>query len=139
MNVEDCVWNSILLHSNKWIGTDCNKDLIYGKQFWYQLLLLLSLSLISTNRYVSFLRYGVNKTPYSSGTLRRILLVCFKIAFYNSVIFFSIPMVFNLFSRALTGVPRAPTTNGTTVIFIFHTFFSSLTRSKYFWIFSTSL
>ena len=46
-------------------------------------------------------------------------------------------LVFNLFSSPLAGVPRAPATNGTTVTFIFHTFFSSLARSKYFSIFST--
>ena len=77
-----------------------------------------------------FLRYGVNKTPHTSITFRRILLVCIKTVFCNSVIFVPIPMVFNLFSRALRGVPRAPTANGTTVTFIFHTFFSPLGRSK---------
>ena len=75
------------------------------------IIVLNSRSLISTNRYVLFLRYGVNKTPHFSRTFRRILLVCIKTVFYNSVIFVSIPMVFSLFSRALAGVPRAP--NGT--------------------------
>ena len=56
----------------------------------------------------------------------------------NSVIFVSIPMVFNLFSRAVADVPRAPVTNGTTVTFTFHTFFSSLDRSKYLSNFPTS-
>ena len=86
-----------------------------------------------------FLRYSISKTPHTSITFRRILLVCIKTIFYNSVILVSIPMVFNLFSSSLAGVPRAPTTNGTTITFIFHTFFSSLARSKYFSIFSTSL
>ena len=86
-----------------------------------------------------FLRYGVSKAPHTSVTFRRILLVCIKTVFSSSVIFVSIPMVFNLFSSSLAGVPRAPTTNGTTITFIFHTFFSSLARSKYLSIFSTSL
>ena len=86
-----------------------------------------------------FLRYGVSKTPHTSITCRSILLVCIKKVFCNSVIFVSILMVLNLFSSSLAGVPRAPVTNGTTITFIFHTFFSSLTRSKYFSIFSTFL
>ena len=86
-----------------------------------------------------FLRYGVNKTPHTSITFLRILMVCIKTVFCNSVIFVSIPMAFNLFSSGVVGVPRAPTTNGTTVTFIFLTFFSSLARSKYLSIFSTSL
>ena len=45
LNVEDCVWNGILLYSYHWICTDCNKDLIYGKRFRYRLLLLLCSSL----------------------------------------------------------------------------------------------
>ena len=86
------------------------------------------------------LRYVINKAPHTSITFRRILLVCIKTVFCNSVTFVSIPpMVFNLFSSSLAGVPRAPTTNRTTITFIFHTFFSSLARSKYFSIFSTSL
>ena len=59
--------------------------------------------------------------------------------FCNSVSFVSIPMVFNLFSRALAGVPRAATTKRTTVAFVFHIFISSLARFRYFSIFSTSL
>ena len=86
-----------------------------------------------------FLRYGVNKTPHTSVTFLRILMVCIKTVFCNSVIFVSIPMAFNLFSSGVAVVPRAPTTNGTMVTFIFHTFFSSLARSKYLSIFSTSL
>ena len=45
LNVEECVRNSVLRYSYQWISTDCNKELIYGKRFWYQLLLLLFLSL----------------------------------------------------------------------------------------------
>ena len=37
LNVEDCVWNSILLYSYYWICTDCNKDLIYGNDFFFLL------------------------------------------------------------------------------------------------------
>ena len=81
-----------------------------------------------------FLRYGFNKTPHTS-TFQRILVVCIKTNLCNSVIF----QFFNLFSRALACVPRAPTTNRTTVTFVFHTFFSSLARSKYLSIFSTYL
>ena len=33
LNVEDCVWNSVLLYFYHWICTDCNKDLIYGNDF----------------------------------------------------------------------------------------------------------
>ena len=50
----------------------------------------------------------------------------------------SISMDSNLFSRAL-GVSRAPVTTRTTFTFIFHTFFSSLDRSRYLSIFLTSL
>ena len=107
--------------------------------FFFLLLLLNGRILISTNGYFSFLRYGVNKTPHTSRTFRRILLVCIKTVVCNSVIFVSIPVVFSLFSRALSGVPRAPTPNGNTFTFIFHTFFSCLPRSKYLSIFSTSL
>ena len=98
-----------------------------------------SRTLISINGFVSFLRYDVNKTPPTSRTFQKILLVCVKRVFCNSVIFVSILMAFNLFSRASACVPRAPVTNGTTFTFIFHIFFSSLARSKYFSIFSTSL
>ena len=42
----------------------------------YDILLLKSRTLSSTNRYDSFLTYGVNKTPHTSATFRRILLVC---------------------------------------------------------------
>ena len=77
------------------------------------LLLLNGRCLISTNGYISFYRYAVNKTPHTSTTFQRILLVCIKKAFCNSLIFVSIPMVFNLFSRALVGAPRAPTIDGT--------------------------
>ena len=66
-------------------------------------------------------------------------LGCFKTVFCNSVIFFSIPMLFNLFSRASAAVSRAPVTNRTTVTYIIHALFSSLARSKYFSVFSTSL
>ena len=86
-----------------------------------------------------FLRYGVNKLHHTSITFWRILLVCIKTIFCNSVIFVSMPVVFNLFFSFSAGVLRTPTTNGTTITFIFHTFFSSLARSKYFSIFSTSL
>ena len=103
------------------------------------LLLLNSRSLISTNGYVLFLRYGVNKTHHISRTFRRTLLACIKTVFCNLVIFVFLLMVFNLLSRALAGVPRAPTTNGTTATFMFHTFFSSLATSKYFSISSTFL
>ena len=51
------------------------------------------------------MRYGINKTPHTSRAFRRILLVCIKTAFHNSVIFVSIPMVFNIFARALAKVP----------------------------------
>ena len=68
--------------------------------FFFLLLLLLNgRILISTNGYFSFLRYGVNKTPHTSGTFRRILLVCIKTVVCNSIIFVSIPVVFSLFSR----------------------------------------
>ena len=107
--------------------------------FFFFLLLLNGRILISTKGYVSFLSYGVNKTPHSSRTFRRILLVCVKTVVCNSVIFVSIPVALNLFSRTLPGVTRAPTPNWNTFIFIFHTFFSSLPRSKYLSIFSTSL
>ena len=48
LNAEDCVSNSILLCSYYWICTDCNKDLIYGNDLWYRLLMFLfsSLSLL---------------------------------------------------------------------------------------------
>ena len=42
------------------------------------------------------------------------------------------------FSNLLKTVPSAPTTNGITVTFIFHRYFSSLARSKYLSIFSIS-
>ena len=103
------------------------------------LLLLNSRTLVFTNRYDFILRCRVNKTPHNSRTFQGILLVGIRTCFFNSAIFVSIPMFFNLFSRALAGVPRALTTNGTTVIFIFHTFFSFLAKSKYFSIFSTTL
>ena len=50
LNVEDCGWNRItlLLYSYHCICTDCNKNLIYGKQFWYRLLLLILLLLFSS-------------------------------------------------------------------------------------------
>ena len=89
-----------------------------------------SCTLTSTNRYDLFLTYGVNKTSHTSRTFQRILLVYISTVFCNAVIFVLVPMVFNLFCRALAGVPRAPITNGTTDTFIFHTFFSSLARSK---------
>ena len=103
------------------------------------LLLLNGCTLIfnDSHGYIPFLRCGVSKTPHSSNTFQRILLVCIKTVFCNSVIFVSIPIVSNLLSKALAGVPRTPTTNGTT--FIFHTFFSSLARFKHFSTFSTSL
>ena len=41
LNVEYCVWNSVLLYPYHWIWTDCNKELIHGKFFWHRLLLLL--------------------------------------------------------------------------------------------------
>ena len=103
------------------------------------ILLFNSRTLISTNGYVLFRRYGVNKILHISKTFQRILQVCIKTVFCNSVIFVSIPMFFNLFSRTLACVPRAPTTKWTTVTFVFHIFFTSFTTSKYFWIFSTSL
>lgn len=62
-----------------------------SSNYWKLVLLLNSWTLMSSNGYDLFLRYGVNKT------------------------------------------------NGTTVFFIFHTFFSYLARSNYFSIFSTSL
>ena len=34
LNVEDCVWNSVLLYSYQWIWTDCNKDLIYENDLY---------------------------------------------------------------------------------------------------------
>ena len=95
--------------------------------------------LVSANGFVLFLRYGVNKTPHTSRTFLRILLVSIKTVFCSSVIFVSIPMVVNLFSRALAGVPRAPTTKDTTVTFIFYILFSYLARSNYFSVFSISL
>ena len=98
-----------------------------------------SRTLTSINRYELFLRYGVNKTSHTSRSFRRILLVCIKTVFCNSVIFVSIPMFFSYFSRALAGVARAPPNNRTTITFILQTFFSFLARSKYFSIFSTSL
>ena len=70
-----------------------------------------SCTLISTNGYVLYLRYSVNKTPHTSRTFRRFLLVCIKTVFCNSEIFVSISVVFNLFSMDLAGVPRALTTN----------------------------
>ena len=94
---------------------------------------------VSANGFVLFLRYGVNKTPHTSRTFLRILLVSIKTVFCSSVISVSIPMVVNLFSRALAGVPRAPTTKDTTVTFIFYILFSYLARSNYFSVFSISL
>ena len=96
-------------------------------------------TLISTNGYDLFLRYGVSKARHTSRTFWSILLVCIKKVFCNILIFVSIPLSFNLFSRALVGLPTVAATKGTTVIFIFHTFFSFLDRSNYSWIFSTSL
>ena len=43
------------------------------------------------------------------------------------------------FTKPLGTVPRVPITIGTTVIFMFHNFFSSLTRSKYLFLISFSL
>ena len=39
LNIEDCVWSSILLYSYLWIYTECNKDLIYdfGTDYCYYL------------------------------------------------------------------------------------------------------
>ena len=111
----------------------------YSSMVLQIILLLNGRTLISTRGYDSFLIYGVSKTSHSSRTFRRILLVCIKRFFCNSVIFVSIPMVFNLFSRALAGVPRAPTTNRTTGTLTFYIFFSSLASFKYLPIFSTSL
>ena len=49
-------------------------------------LLLYGHTLIYTNRYVTFLRYGINKTPDISRNFRKILLICIiKAAFCNSV------------------------------------------------------
>ena len=47
LKVEDFVWNSISRYSYDWICTDCTKDLIYGKRFWYRLLLFVILSSLS--------------------------------------------------------------------------------------------
>ena len=118
---------------------------IASQQLLLLLLLLLSLlllnsrMLISTNGYVLFLRYGVNKAPHISRTFPRILLACIKTVFCNSVIFVSIRIIFSLFSEALARVPRIRTTNEAIVTFIFHTFFSFLARSKLFSSFSASL
>ena len=60
-----------------------------------------------------------------------------KIVFCNSEIFVSIPIVSNISSKALAGVPRSSTTTNGLLTFIFYTFFGSLARSKYFSIFST--
>ena len=76
------------------------------------------------------------KVPHSSRTFRTMLVAFIKTVFCNSVIL--IPMVFNLSSAALTGVARPATINGTTITFVLHTLFSSLVRSNYFYIFSTS-
>lgn len=57
--------------------------------------------------------------------------------FCNSVIFNSLPVFSNLFSRALAGVSRASTTTNGVFSFVFHNFFGFLPRSKYFSIFST--
>ena len=78
----------------------------YSSMVLQIIFLLNGRTLISTRGYDSFLIYGVSKTSHSSRTFRRILLVCIKRFFCNSVIFVSIPMVFNLFSRALAGIPR---------------------------------
>ena len=68
----------------------------------------------------------VSKRLFTPQELFRGFMVCIKITFYNSVIFASIAMVINLFSRTSPGVTRAPNTNRTTVTFEFGTFFSSL-------------
>ena len=81
-------------------------------------LLLNDCMLFFTNGYVSLLMYGINKNPHTSRTFQRILLIWIKTVFCNSVIFESVPMVFNLFSRALASVPRAATINGTTHFYI---------------------
>ena len=70
LNLEDCVWNSVLLCCYHWICTDCNKDLIYGKRFWYQLLLLLfsSVSLPALfqkiSKFCTFLSKFSNILPF---------------------------------------------------------------------------
>ena len=91
---------------------------------------------ISANGYVSFLRYDVNKTPHTSGTFLRILLVCLKTVFFNSVICLSMPLVFNLFSRGLARFRGASVTDGTTVTFKFYTFQGFLHLLNFLFIYS---
>ena len=65
-------------------------------------------TLFSTNRYVLFLRYGVNKTLHTLRIFWRPLLVCINTVFSN---FCLNTNGFNLFLRALAGVPRVATTS----------------------------
>ena len=103
----------------------------YNTYFSSYLLLLLSLLNSRTltftvgNVFFFFLRYVVNKTPHTSETFQKILLLRIKTVFSDSVSAFQVFFVFSPFSRAFAGLPTAPTTNGATATFIFHIFFSS--------------
>ena len=81
-----------------------------------------------------------NKTPQVSRTLLSILVnfTCCLVCIVSVLLSLSSPHPHTLFSRHLMAVPRAPTIIYLTVMFIFISFFSSLTKSRYWSIFSFS-
>ena len=88
---------------------------------------------------VIFLSFDNNKFLQISSTFLRILAECNNTVFCNSAILVSIPISFSLFGNLDGAVPSAPTITGITFTFLFHSFFSSLAKSWYFYIFSFSI
>ena len=78
------------------------------------IIIIISRTLISTNGYVIFFEVWCKQDSSHLNNFSEDSAGMYQ-AFCNSVIFVSIPMVFNLFFNSLAGVPRAPTTNGTII------------------------
>ena len=69
-----------------------------------------------------------NKSPQVSRTPLCILADCFNVVVYMVLILALISNFTSLFSKSLATVPSAPSIIGITVIFMFHSFLSSLAR-----------
>ena len=79
------------------------------------------------NKFLSRTSY-VSK-PWASSTFLRILAVLSNAAFCKSSSVAVTPIVFKCFPRFFVTVPNAPTTIGTTDVFMLYSFALSLLRS----------
>ena len=88
---------------------------------------------------VSHLSLSDNKSPQVSRTLLSILVYLSNAVVWMNPTCPLISKSSSPFTNPIEIVPSAPTTNGITVTFMFHGFFSSLERFRYLSLFSSLL